>query len=287
MSRPEVGTRKSLVLITLRSRWITGQKCVAIRKIGRLNLCNILAWTLMITVNGLAGNTAILGGKTTGEISNANPTLITPAGYAFAIWGVIYILLGVFVVYQALPHVRDRPFQKSIGWLFMLSSASNILWLFAWQYEYLVVSVVIMFVLLAVLITIYVRLNIGRAKLGWGERLMVHLPFSVYLGWITVAAIANVAATLVSIGWDGFGIEPELWAVLMILVATTIAILVAVTRRDVAYELVIIWALVGIGVNQSSNQVVVFIISISIAAVVAALIVSIFLNGSEIRRAVG
>jgi len=260
---------------------------VAIRKIGRLNLCNILAWTLMITVNGLAGNTAILGGKTTGEISNANPTLITPAGYAFAIWGVIYILLGVFVVYQALPHVRDRPFQKNIGWLFMLSSASNILWLFAWQYEYLVVSVVIMFVLLAVLITIYVRLNVGRAKLGWGERLMVHLPFSVYLGWITVAAIVNVAATLVSIGWDGFGIEPELWAVLMILVATTIAILVAVTRRDVAYELVIIWALVGIGVNQSSNQVVVFIISISIAAVVAALIVSIFLNGSEIRRAVG
>ena len=287
MSRPEVGTRKSLVLITLRSRWITGQKCVAIRKIGRLNLCNILAWTLMITVNGLAGSTVILGGKTTGEISNANPTLITPAGYAFAIWGVIYILLGVFVVYQALPHVRDRPFQKSIGWLFMLSSASNILWLFAWQYEYLVVSVVIMFVLLAVLTTIYVRLNIGRAKLGWGERLMVHLPFSVYLGWITVAAIVNVAATLVSIGWDGFGIEPELWAVLMILVATTIAILVAVTRRDVAYELVIIWALVGIGVNQSSNQVVVFIISISIAAVVAALIVSILLNGSEIRRAVG
>lgn len=256
---------------------------MTVRKIGRLNLCNVLAWILMIVVNGLAGSTALLGGKTTGEISSANPTLITPAGYVFAIWGVIYILLGVFVVYQALPHVRDRPFQKRIGWLFVLSSVSNILWLFAWQYEYLVVSVVIMFVLLATLIAIYVRLDIGRAKVGWGERLMVRLPFSVYLGWITIAAIANVAATLVSIGWDGFGIGPEVWAALMILVALAVAIIVAVTRRDVAYELVIIWALVGIAVNQSSNQVVVFMTSVSIAAVVIVLIAGIFLNGPRTR----
>lgn len=251
---------------------------MALRNTSQLNLYNILAWVLTIVVNGLAGSTALLGGRTTGDISDTNPTLITPAGYAFAIWGVIYILLGFFVAYQALPHVRDRPFQKRIGWLFVLSSVLNILWLFAWQYEHLVVSVVIMFVLLATLITIYVRLDIGRAKVGWGERLMVHLPFSVYLGWITIAAIANVAAALVSIEWDGFGIEPEVWAALMILVAMVIAILVAVTRRDVAYELVIIWALVAVAVNQSLNPVVVFMTSISIAVVVIALVVSIFIN---------
>lgn len=256
---------------------------MAIRRISQLNLCNILAWILTIIVNGLAGSTTLLGGKTTGDISNANPTLVTPAGYVFAIWGVIYFLLGMFVVYQALPRVSDRPFQKRIGWLFVLSSVSNILWLFAWQYEHLVVSVVIMFVLLATLITIYVRLDIGRAKVGWGERLMVHLPFSVYFGWITIAAISNVAAALVSIGWDGFGVEPEVWAAMMILVAVVIAVLVAVTRRDVAYELVIIWALMGVAINHSSNQVVTFITLTSIAIVVTTLVVSILLNRPRMR----
>jgi hypothetical protein len=114
-----------------------------------------------------------------------------------------------------------------------------------------------MFLLLATLILIYLRLNIGKSKSQTREKLAVHLPFSIYLGWITIASIANVSVTLVSIKWDGFGISQETWAYLIIFVAMVIALLVLATRKDVAYELVIIWALVGISVKQSGNQSIV------------------------------
>jgi len=230
---------------------------------GFLKWINILAFVLMVMVNGLAGSTTILGGKNTAQISDANPTLVTPAGYVFSIWGVIYILLGIFVVFQALPSQQGKEFQKKIGWLFILSSVINIVWLFLWQFEYLGFSVILMFLLLATLITIYLRLNIGKSKISLREKLAVHLPFSVYLGWITIASIANVAATLVSVNWDGFGVSPETWAALVIIVALFISLLVLATRKDVAYALVIIWALVGIAVKQSGNQTIVMLTEIS------------------------
>jgi len=233
---------------------------------------------LTILINGLAGSTTIIAGKNTAQISDANPTLITPAGYVFSIWGIIYILLGVFVVFQALPSQQGRDFQKQIGWLFALSSLANIAWLFLWQFEYLSLSVVLMFLLLSSLILIYLRLGIGKSKVGMREKLAVHLPFSVYLGWITIASIANVAATLVSIKWDGFGISPETWAAVIIAVALLIAILVVASRKDVAYALVIIWALVGIAVKQSGNQTIVMLTEVSAVIVTIALAVTILLT---------
>jgi len=240
-----------------------------------LRYANILFYALTVVVNSLAGGTTILGGQLTSAVSDANPTLITPAGYVFSIWGVIYVLLAVFVVYQALPSQKGREYQNKIGWLFALSSLMNILWLFLWQYNYLSVSVVLMFALLATLILIYLRLGIGKAKVTLRERLAVHLPFSVYLGWITVASIANVAVTLVSLKWDGFGISPETWAILVVAVALIITVLMLITRKDVAYSLVIIWALVGIGVKQSGNQTIVQLTEISAAIVAVALIATI------------
>lgn len=245
------------------------------KKMSLLNWSNILAFVLTVIVNGVAGGTDLIGGKNTAAISDANPTLITPAGYVFAIWGVIYLLLGAFVVYQALPGQRSRPFQGRVGWLFVASSAFNILWLFAWQYELLTTSVALMFLLLASLIFIYLRLDIGRAKAGKGERLAVHLPFSVYLGWITIATIADVSATLVSLGWDGFGLDPEAWALLIILIATVIASLVAIMRRDIAYELVIVWAFVGIAMNQGAHSTVVALLYVCAAIVLIVLAASI------------
>ena len=239
---------------------------------------NIAAFILTILINGLAGSTTIIAGKNTAQISDANPTLITPAGYVFSIWGIIYILLGVFVVFQALPSQQGRDFQKQIGWLFALSSLANIAWLFLWQFEYLSLSVVLMFLLLSSLILIYLRLGIGKSKVGMREKLVFHLPFSVYLGWITIASIANVAATLVSIKWDGFGISPETWAAVIIAVALIVAILVVASRRDVAYALVIIWALVGIAVKQSGNQTIVMLTEVSAVIVTITLAVTILLT---------
>ena len=243
---------------------------------------NIIAFVLTVLVNGLAGSTTLLGGRFTAEISDMYPTLITPAGYVFSIWGVIYILLGIFVVFQALPSEKGKDYQNRIGWLFVLSSLLNIFWLFLWQYEYLSLSVVLMFLLLATLIAIYLRLNIGKSAVSLREKLAVHLPFSVYLGWITIASIANVAVFLVSENWDGFGISQETWATLIIIIALLITLLVIVTRRDVAYGLVIIWALVGIAVKQSENQNIVMIAEISAIIIAVALVAAILVT--RLRR---
>jgi len=247
-----------------------------------LKWANILAFILTVLVNGLAGSTTILGGKDTAQISDANPTLITPAGYVFSIWGVIYILLGIFVVFQAMPSEKGKDYEKSIGWLFVLSSIFNIAWLFLWQFEYLNLSIVLMFLLLVSLISIYLRLSIGKSKVGLREKLAIHMPFSVYLGWITIASIANVAVTLVSVKWDGFGISPETWATLIVIVALLIAMLVLATRKDIAYGLVIVWALVGIAAGQSGNQNIVTLAEVSAIIVLIALAATVLLT--KLRR---
>jgi benzodiazapine receptor len=247
-----------------------------------LKWANILAFIFTVLVNGLAGSTTILGGKDTAQISDANPTLITPAGYVFSIWGVIYILLGIFVVFQALPSEKGKDYKEDIGWLFVLSSIFNIAWLFLWQFEYLGLSVVLMFLLLASLISVYLRLSIGKSKVGFREKLAIHVPFSVYLGWITIASIANVTVTLVSVNWDGFGISPETWATLIIIVALLITMLVLATRKDIAYGLVIIWALVGIAAGQSKYQNIVTLAEASAIIVLIALAATILLT--KLRR---
>lgn len=239
-----------------------------------LQWANIVAFLITVLVNALA-NTSVLNGKTTGEISDLYPTLVTPAGYVFAIWGLIYILLLVFVVFQALPSQRGNAFQKEVGVLFVLSSVFNVVWLFLWQYGYITLSVLPMFALLATLIATYLRLNIGKSKVSLKEKLSVHLPFSVYLGWITVASIANVAAALVSINWDGLGLSDATWAILVIAVALIITLLVIFTRKDIAYGLVLVWALVGISVKQSGSQSIVTTADISAVVIVIALVLSI------------
>jgi hypothetical protein len=241
-----------------------------------LKWLNIIAFAAVVVVNGLAGSTTIIGGQDTAQVSNENFTLITPAGYTFAVWGIIYILLGVFAIFQALPSNEGKTAGK-IGWFFILSSAANIAWLFLWQFEFLSLSVVLMFLLFASLLMVYLRLGVGKASVSWHERLAVQVPFSVYLGWITIASIANVAAALVSVGWDGFGIGAETWGILVVMVALLITTLVVLTRRDAAYGLVIIWALVGISASQSGNQNVTLAVQVSAAIVAVAVVASVLL----------
>ncbi|MCW4023959.1 MAG: tryptophan-rich sensory protein [Candidatus Bathyarchaeota archaeon] len=237
-----------------------------------LKYVNIVAFILTVIINSIAGSTTLIGGQDTAAISDKNPTLITPAGYVFSIWGIIYFLLGVFVIYQALPKEHNSTYNKKIGWLFVLSSLINIAWIFVWQYESLLLSVVLIFALLFSLIAIYLRLDIGRSKVKVSERLAVHLPFSVYLGWITIASIADVAVTLTAYNWDGFGISPETWAIIVVAVALVITLLMLGIRKDIAYALVIIWALVGIGVNHSSNPNVVLLTEVSSIIVAVAVL---------------
>jgi benzodiazapine receptor len=238
-----------------------------------LRLGNIAAFIVTLAINGLAGTT-VLNGRTTAQVSDLYSNPFTPAGYVFAIWGIIYALLLVFVIYQAFPKQKNKLFQKQISALFILSSIFNVVWLFLWQYDYITVSVVLMFALLATLIAIYLRLGIGKSNAPLTEKLCVHLPFSVYLGWITIASIANVAAALVSVGWNGFGLSAETWAIVAMSIALIITLVVIVARRDIAYSLVVIWALAGIAVKQNTHPNIVITAEIAIAVVLIALALS-------------
>jgi benzodiazapine receptor len=244
---------------------------------GLLKWLNIIAFVAVVLVNGLAGSTTLIGGQDTAQVSDNNFTLITPAGYTFAIWGIIYTLLGLFVIYQALPSDKGKTTEK-VDWFFILSCIANICWLFLWQFEYLAVSVVLMFLLFASLLKAYLNLGISKSSISWRERIAVHAPFSVYFGWITIASIANVAAALVSVGWNGLGLSAETWGILVILIALLITTLVVITRRDVAYGLVIVWALIGISSGQSGNQNIALLTQISAVVVAAVIVVTIILQ---------
>jgi benzodiazapine receptor len=232
---------------------------------------NIVAFIVTLAVNGVAGSTTLLNGMTSGEVSDLYPTLVTPAGFTFAVWGVIYMFLLLFVVYQALPKNRDKPFLGQVGLLFALSSTCNVVWLFLWHYKLFTYSLVLMFALLASLILIYRRLDIGRAAVSLKEMVFVQLPFSVYLGWISIATIANVSVALTAGGWDGFGIEPATWAVLIICVALILSLAMLAKRKDIAFCFVVIWALVGILEKQSANQTIFLTSEIGILLLLAAI----------------
>jgi hypothetical protein len=212
---------------------------------------NVAALIVTLAVNVLA-NALPINGQTSAEIANRLPVYFVPANYVFSIWGVIYLFLIGFGIYQALPAQRDKAYLHRIGYWFVLSCAANSAWLFLFHYEQFALSVIAMLVLLVSLIVIYTRLEIGQTEVDRATKWLVHVPFSIYLGWITVATVANVSYVLYDAGWDGFGIDGTVWAALMLVVATGIALRIIIQRRDIAYTAVLLWAFVGIVIKQSN-----------------------------------
>ncbi len=214
-----------------------------------LSILNLLGFLGTVVVNALATILPI-NNITTGELSDLYPNLFVPEGLTFAVWGLIYVLLGILVIYPLIPRVRRDPqkvdFVRRIGPLFFISCLANIGWIFAWHYQILPLSLVFMLILLGCLLAIYLRLKVGKSGAAKAERYFVHLPFSVYLGWITIATIANVTALLVNINWGTWGLGEQFWAVAVIIVGIAITLSILFTRRDIYYSLVVDWALLGI-----------------------------------------
>jgi len=214
-----------------------------------LAFLNLIAFAATLTVNALSTLLPI-NGKDPGEISDQYPNLFVPSGLTFSVWGVIYILLGLFVIYGLVAAFRKSSGQEGfigrIGILFFLSSLFNIGWIFFWHYELVWVSLLMMAALFITLLSIYLRLGTGRSQARAAEKGMVHIAFSVYLGWITIATIANVTAFLVDIGWDRFSLSQQFWAVLVIAVGIAITLGVLFSRNDIYYALVADWAILGI-----------------------------------------
>lgn len=204
-----------------------------------------------IIVNGLA-NALPLNGLNTGEISDRFQVYFVPAGYVFSIWGLIYLGLIAFAIFQALPSQRENPRLRATGWWISLGGLANSAWIFLWHYEQFPLTIIAMLVLLATLIITYLRLGIGRTTVSLAETLAARVPFSIYLGWITVATVANVTSLLDYLKWDRFGIAPEIWMGIMLAAVLVIAALMNFTRRDIAYTLVLLWALAGISIKHAA-----------------------------------
>lgn len=196
-----------------------------------------VAYLAMIAVNYLA-NALPIAGRDTGAISDSYPNLFAPAGYAFSIWGLIYILLAIYVIYQFKK--GNSEVSTKVNRFFVLTSLLNISWIFAWHYDFIWLSVILMLGLLFSLKKISKILK--PVALNARDYRFIYLPFSVYLGWITVATIANISVFLVSINWNGFGLSEVFWTVLIILIGAIIGSLRTIQNRNIPYGLVLVWA---------------------------------------------
>jgi benzodiazapine receptor len=210
-----------------------------------LGFLNVVGLVLVLIMNGLSQSDFFP--TPIGELGQSRAVFFLPAAYVFSIWGVIYLGLIAFAFYQA----RHEEIRQRVSWYFLLSCAANISWLFFFLYNRIWESTIAMLVLLFSLVMIYRRLEIGVRKVSSQEKWFVHVPFSVYLGWISVATIANFSAALFDAGFvlNFLGISADIWAVIMMSVAGILGISFIILRHDYAYALVIVWALIGIFVR--------------------------------------
>jgi hypothetical protein len=246
-----------------------------------LRQISVILTVLVTLVVNILANALPLNGLNTGQISDRFQVYFVPAGYVFSIWGLIYLGLIVFAVFQALPSQRENPRLRATGWWISLGGLANIAWIFLWHYEQFPLTLIAMLVLLVTLIVTYLRLGIGQTPVASAERWAAHLLFSIYLGWITVATVANVTSLLDYLNWNGFGVAPEIWMGIVLAVVLAIAALVNFTRRDVAYALVILWALAGISLKQAEVTLVAIPTWITFGLVALTLGMAIYLHRLE------
>ncbi|MGM0847212.1 MAG: TspO/MBR family protein [Bacillota bacterium] len=221
-------------------------------------LLNIAAFVLVIIVNYLSV-TLPLNGQTTGEISNRLDVFFTPAGYVFSIWSVIYLLLGIWIIRQIPKKNRDSEYYRTLSPYFIVTCILNTTWIFMWHYNYFGLSVIVMLGFLITLILLYRRAE------GLSRGFFDMLPFSVYIGWISVATVANISYYLTYIEWGGFGWGEAFWDIFLLAFSLALAVYFRIKKRDWIYPLVFVWALVGIGVNNQDQHPILSALSYAVA----------------------
>ncbi|ULQ52238.1 tryptophan-rich sensory protein [Flavihumibacter fluvii] len=258
--------------------------------IKRWSVLNMMAFAAVIAVNTLA-ITLPINGMDTGKISDLYPNLFVPAGFTFSIWSVIYLLLLFFCVYCLKVafgrNKRPVPIQavEAVSPLFFISCLLNISWIMLWHYLQIGLSVFVMVLFLLTLILAYLRLLPYINSLNLVEMICIRLPFSVYLGWISVATVANFTALLVHMDWNGFGLDDANWSTLMISVATLLGTIFLYKWKELAYGLVITWALFGIYSKQINTSSLVGYAAITgMAILVFGLLIAAY-RSIETRRA--
>jgi hypothetical protein len=247
------------------------------KKVSLSQIVTLLATLLTLTVNGLA-NSLPINGQTTGEISDRFAIFFVPAGYVFSIWGLIYIGLIAFAIYQIQPAVRENALLKQIAPAYWLGSLANAVWILLWHYEYFLFTLVAMLILLASLLAIYIQISKARTTLDRKQRWFVQLPFSIYLGWISVATIANFSQVLFFQGWNAWGISAAIWAAIMIAVAAVLGLLMQLRENDSAYVLVLVWAFIGIAIKHADTNTVAYSAWAAVVVLALGILIGTFRN---------
>lgn len=236
---------------------------------------NAAGFILVVVINALA-NILPIGGRTTGEVSALYPVLITPAGYAFSIWSLIYILLAGYIILSFLPSQRQRHMAERTGIWFLISCIANAVWIILWQNLLTGWSVIVIIILLFSLIQMYLRTRRLPSPTVW-ETWFVDIPFRIYMGWVSVATLINITVWLSKIGWNGFELGDKTWAIILLIIGSLISLMVSYRYRDFITPLVFVWAYIAIGVKQS-NILPVSYTAISLAALIFLFALWIFLK---------
>ncbi|NJW52826.1 tryptophan-rich sensory protein [Salinimicrobium oceani] len=230
-----------------------------------LYISNIVAFLVMLAVNYIS-NTGVINAETMASISAEYQNLFTPAGYAFSIWGVIYLALAGFVIFQ-ISTSRGRETAGKIGWWFVITCGLNIAWVFAWLHHLIGLSLFLMVLLLVALIVIIFKTRMELDDEPLSIIAFVWWPFSFYSGWISVALIANTAAWFTAVGWEPFGFSEVAWTVIMVLVALILNLMITWRRNMREFALVGAWGLIAVGIANRMEHETIFFTSIIAAGI--------------------
>lgn len=274
------------IFLAMNQYYVSQTPATSTNRLTILKVANVLFFLMIIAVNYLAVAMP-LNGKSTGELSDQYPNLFTPAGITFSIWSVIYLALLVFIGWQLWPirntqraELRNSSI-NALGWNFVVLCLLNMGWLFCWHYELVTASVVVMLATLGLLIHMN-RLIFRQLSHTEDNRNFLQIPFGLYLGWISVATVANITAWLVGRNWDGFGLSEKIWTEIMIGVATLVALLALYSWRNIPYAAAVIWALLGITLKHQDMFGVPF--SMIILTAYGCMLLLLIVAGSNARR---
>ncbi len=225
------------------------------KRVRNLAYLNLLFYIIAFIVSQMS-QFNLIGGNTMGEVSAKYESVFTPAGITFSIWGVIYIGLFAFTIYHLIQaykkdiHAEANQVLQKMGYYFIANNLATTAWVFAWLYEYIALSLVLMIIQLYTLIKIQVRLKIYDPQKSIASKLFTQVPLSLYFAWICIATIANASSFFIYINWDGSGISASTWAIILIVIATLLSVFIISFKQNPYFGLVVLWALYGIHLKR-------------------------------------
>ncbi len=232
------------------------KKSVSPKQFIMLTIINTVLFFAMITVNALA-NILPINGLNTGELSALYPNLFVPAGLTFSIWGVIYLLLFIYIVNALVSAIKEKLecLDVKTQLAFAITCILNASWIISWHYKLILLSEFIMLALLVTLIYLFLKTSKLKTK-GFLQTLTISAPINIYLGWITVATIANSTALFVAKNWGAWGVPENIWTITLILIAACLTVIMLFKRNNICFALVIIWALIGIWLKRTHADII-------------------------------